>query len=291
MNEMSKWWNAPPGTISPPGCSPAPDCGTPCPPMPPCPPFPPTPPPWFSPPTPPWYPGANAGVSFGQTFPPNPCRGHFLWDGTTLWMFDGVVWVEVGGSGAYGIAEAPADGKLYGRESAAWVVVPPSIPDAPLNGQLFGRQNGGWMQVVDVAAATQFSIVNTASATVGTGPTSWTAVPLTATPAIDVQGAWNAATLRFTPTKAGLYAFSARAFSGAGASIAVAVVKNDPGTFGDAATDTVIATSVATVGWCQCSGHTQMNGSGDYVRLFAYQTNGLFAASGPNPVLSAALFP
>ena len=28
------------------------------------PPWPPCPPPVFSPPTPPWYPGANAGVSF-----------------------------------------------------------------------------------------------------------------------------------------------------------------------------------------------------------------------------------
>ena len=70
-----------------------PDCGTGAP----CPPF---GPPVFSGPAgqPPWYPGANGGVSFGQTFPPNPVRGHLFWDGVTFWLFDGAAWVAVGGS-------------------------------------------------------------------------------------------------------------------------------------------------------------------------------------------------
>jgi hypothetical protein len=45
---------------------------------------------------PPWYPGANGGVSFGQVAPPNPIRGHFWWDGVTLWLFDGATWVGIG---------------------------------------------------------------------------------------------------------------------------------------------------------------------------------------------------
>lgn len=58
-------------------------------------------PPWYSGAnSPPWYPGANAGVSFGTTAPLNPVRGHFWWDGTTLWMFDGAAFVVVGGTGA-----------------------------------------------------------------------------------------------------------------------------------------------------------------------------------------------
>jgi hypothetical protein len=88
----------------------------------------------FSPPTPPWYPGANAGVSFGTQFPPNPCRGHFLWDGQALWMWDGVAWQRVGPAAASsaGIPEAPIDGNLYGRENAAWVAVPaPVAPKSP----------------------------------------------------------------------------------------------------------------------------------------------------------------
>lgn len=58
-------------------------------------------PPWFSGMnSPPWYPGANAGISFGTAgnFPSNPVRGHFFWDGVSLWMFDGAAWVAVGGS-------------------------------------------------------------------------------------------------------------------------------------------------------------------------------------------------
>jgi hypothetical protein len=70
----------------------APDCGVPQP----CPPF---GPPVFSGPAgqPPWYPGANGGVSFGATAPPNPVRGHQWWDGKTYWLFDGAAWVAIGG--------------------------------------------------------------------------------------------------------------------------------------------------------------------------------------------------
>jgi hypothetical protein len=70
-------WPCPPPSFPPPGC-----------------------PPWFPPPQgqPPWYPGANAGVSFSAVAPPNPIRGNFWWDGKTLWMFDGAMWVAVGGT-------------------------------------------------------------------------------------------------------------------------------------------------------------------------------------------------
>jgi hypothetical protein len=62
--------------------------------------FPPFGPPVFSGPTqqPPWYPGANGGVSFGAVAPSNPVRGHMWWDGMTFWLFDGAAWVGVGGT-------------------------------------------------------------------------------------------------------------------------------------------------------------------------------------------------
>lgn len=69
----------------------------PCDDFPPCPPFPGFPP-ALDPATSPWYPGANAGVSFGATAPNFPIRGNFWWDGKTLWMFDGAAWVIVGGN-------------------------------------------------------------------------------------------------------------------------------------------------------------------------------------------------
>lgn len=58
-------------------------------------------PPVVSPPLgqPPWYPGANGGVSFGSQAPPNPVRGHFWWDGTTLHMWDGAAWVDISAGG------------------------------------------------------------------------------------------------------------------------------------------------------------------------------------------------
>jgi hypothetical protein len=63
-------------------------------------------------------------------FPPNPCRGHFLWDGSALWIWDGVGWQRVGpeAPGAAGIPEAPIDGNLYGRENAGWTIVPAPTP-------------------------------------------------------------------------------------------------------------------------------------------------------------------
>jgi hypothetical protein len=65
-------------------------------------------PPWFSGMnSPPWYPGANAGVAFGTTAPANPVRGHFWWDGSGLWMFDGAVWVVVGGTPGAGSSPSP----------------------------------------------------------------------------------------------------------------------------------------------------------------------------------------
>jgi hypothetical protein len=72
-----------------------PDCSAPAP----CPPF---GPPVFSGPVnqPPWYPGANGGVSFGAVAPPNPVRGHLWWDGTTFWLFDGAGWVNTAAGAA-----------------------------------------------------------------------------------------------------------------------------------------------------------------------------------------------
>jgi hypothetical protein len=65
---------------------------------------------------PPWYPGANGGVSFGAAAPPNPVRGHLWWDGTTFWLFDGAAWVPIGGSSAIGAT--PTTTKIFGITQA-----------------------------------------------------------------------------------------------------------------------------------------------------------------------------
>jgi len=263
MNQPMPWWGPPPCEPCPPPF-PVPQCA----PMPCPPPCPPGPPPWFSPPTPPWYPGANAGVSFGTSYPQNPCRGHFLWDGQALWLFDGVSWQRVGpaaGGAAGGVSEAPIDGNLYGRENAAWVKV-------------------------SILASVVFSIAQPTAVAVGVDASHWTAVPLSTSPSVDTMGAWNSTTLRFTPTQAGVYEFGARGRV-VGTAGGIAVVKNDPGTYTSLSTDitVAIATSAAT-GWINCTGFTQMNGTTDYVRLWAYETTGNFPNSGSNPVLSSVGF-
>lgn len=107
---------------SPPPCPPPSTCPPPTqlPPVP-CPPF---GPPVFSGPVgqPPWYPGANGGVSFGTVPPPNPVRGHFWYDGTTLWLFDGAAWNGVDLSG-------PTGG---GGTGTTPPVIVPSGPTPPL---------------------------------------------------------------------------------------------------------------------------------------------------------------
>jgi hypothetical protein len=92
-----------------------PDCGNGSAPAP-CPPF---GPPVFSGPVnqPPWYPGANGGVSFGAVAPPNPVRGHMWWDGSTFWLFDGAAWVGVGGSSANA-----QRGVINGSDAAAGII-------------------------------------------------------------------------------------------------------------------------------------------------------------------------
>lgn len=107
-----------------------PESSQPCLPVP-CPPF---GPPVFSGPAgqPPWYPGANGGVSFGQDFPANPVRGHFFWNGTALYLFDGAAWNLIGGGSAPG---------------GGGVVTPPgsTFPTSPVPGQQFFDGNTLWI--------------------------------------------------------------------------------------------------------------------------------------------------
>jgi hypothetical protein len=51
-----------------------------------------------------------------------------------------------------GIADAPNDGQLYGRESEAWVVVPPpssgGLADAPNDGTMYARLSSTWSHIL-----------------------------------------------------------------------------------------------------------------------------------------------
>lgn len=257
-------------------------CNQPMPP--PCPPpgWPTPCPPWFPPPAAqaPWYPGANGGVSFSSSPPPNPVRGHFWWDGSVLHLFDGAAWVDIGPSPA-------------GSGGAFVSTTPPANPSS---GALWW--NGVVLQVWDgtkwsasAGTAFEFAITMPTPATVGTTATAWTAVAITGTPVVDVQSAWNPATLRYTPKVAGFYQFQGRSFNG-GQTAGLSIVKNDPGSFSGATTDTVVSiTSDVDAGALSAVGIAQMNGTTDYVRLWAYNAAGTLPAAGANVVLGAYKLP
>ena len=51
----------------------------------------------------------------------------------------------------FGVPEAPADGKQYGRKNESWSEIVAlgtgAIPDAPVDGKIYGRENAQWKEV------------------------------------------------------------------------------------------------------------------------------------------------
>jgi hypothetical protein len=266
--------------------------------------FPPFGPPVFSGPTaqPPWYPGANGGVSFGATAPPNPVRGHMWWDGTTFFLFDGAAWVPVGGAGG---GSGGGSGSGSGQ-----VIISSTTPGNPMVGEEWW--NGSQLRVWD---GTQWNLVGP-GATVGPVPTTtetfrigvptdltiassaWAIVPFTTSPQIDTQLAYDSISHKIMPTKPGVYLIEARGYgstSGAG-TFGAAVLKNDGGAVTGLTSDITIAlfvdTVTATTGqFFTVGGITVMNGTTDFLRLFGYATTGIFHNVGSNPSLQLYLLP
>ena len=64
-------------------------------------------------------------------------------------------WLESlkGQDGKDGIADAPSDGKIYGRQNANWVEVTGGsgggISDAPSDGKAYARKDGAWVETVE----------------------------------------------------------------------------------------------------------------------------------------------
>jgi hypothetical protein len=255
-------------------------------------------PPWFSGMnSPPWYPGANAGVSFGNTAPANPVRGHFWWDGATLWMFDGAVWVDTSAGG-------PAN------QPGAYIGETP--PPSPYIGQ--GWWNGSVLKVWDgsswnlvgpgafsgpVPTTTKvFSIPQPPTAQLPISVANeWVPVPWSMTPTVDTMSAYNATNYRYQPTKGGVYMFTTLlANYGGGAGLFLMLVKNDPGSWTGAEEAAFLAGSTVVqsteVNWITAGGILIMNGTSDYVRLFMNSpTTTNVAGLTSNPALQAWLLP
>jgi hypothetical protein len=301
-----------------------PDCMNP----PPCPPM---GPPVFSGPAgqPPWYPGANGGVSFGATPPPNPVRGHLWWNGLTFYLFDGAAWVPIGG--AQGGSVTPPAGSppanpvpgqqwfngstLYVWDGNAWIPVSTTktyiqatAPPAPNPGDMwwdgvqFRIWDGSAWELVGpgaivgpVPTSTNVFTLSQPTDIAGLNTTAnpYSIVNFTGTPQVDTQNAYDPVTHKVTPKVPGMYMYQGRFpnFTGGG----FAIVKNDSGSFaapGGVQPNLVIAiVSESTGGFLQTIGTTPMNGTTDFVRMFAWAVDGVFHATGGNYAFSALLLP
>lgn len=291
--------------------------------------------PFFPPPVtqPPWYPGANGGVSFsppGQA-PPNPIRGAFWWDGTTLRMFDGAAWVLVGGTGGSSSGPVtppsttqpanPVPGQqwfngttLFVWDGNAWVPVSQTktyiqatAPPSPNPGDLWfdGTQmriwSGSAWQLVGpgatvgpVATTTiAFAMTATTNKTIAGTPANWGIVGFNDAPLTDTFSGWDPVTHKYQPNRAGIYLFSGRSATIGTGGGGIALLKNDPGTFANAlGSDLIVGiASNATGGWATFNGVTQLNGSTDYVRMWAWAADSIYHNAGSNPVYIGTILP
>lgn len=131
--------------------------------------------------------------------------------------------------------------------------------------------------------ALTFAITQSAAITIAA--TGWVIINYTDTPQI-TDGGWDNTTKKYTPKKAGYYAFSCRIWPGSGTG-GVAILKNDDGIFDNTNADIVIAMSLAASPTLQTvSGFASMNGTTDYVRCFATNTGALLNPVGSSPAFA-----
>jgi hypothetical protein len=277
-----------------------PDCSVPVP-------LPPFGPPVFSGPVgqPPWYPGANGGVSFGAVAPPNPVRGHMWWDGTTFWLFDGAAWEPIGGAAASGGTAtgstppaSPFPGQMWFNGSvlfvwdgAAWVptsttrsFVQATAPPAPNPGDLWfdGTQQRIWSgtdwvlvgpgATVGPVPTTQkvFEIGTNSTSTIGAVNTPEIAL-INGTPTINTAGAWDVNNHTYKPNKAGVYSFEVTNWLQDPTYTAIMLILNDTGAPLNVSGSQFLGIGQVTSAlptWVNASGMAKMNGTTDFVRVW-----------------------
>jgi hypothetical protein len=268
--------------------------------------FPPFGPPVFSGPVaqPPWYPGANGGVSFGATPPPNPVRGHMFWDGTSFWLFDGAAWVPIGGQAASGGTATgstppatPFPGQMWFNGSvlfvwdgAAWVptsttrsFVQPTAPPAPNPGDLWfdGTQqriwNGSTWILVGPGATVGPVPTTQKTFTVGTSSLSpiatagtFAIAPINGAPTVNTGGTWDVNNHTYTPNRPGVYNFEISQFNLDPLYAVILLTKNDTGApLNVPISQQVCIAETTKQVWFSASGMVVMNGTTDFVRLWA----------------------
>jgi hypothetical protein len=136
-------------------------------------------------------PVALAKMTIADLPPATPFHGQMWWESDSGKMYvyftdvDSSQWVQVSGGGGGtvgGIADAPADGQMYGRQDLSWVPATGGtgggIPDAPADGNTYGRKDLDWAIVSAAGGAIPDDAPND-GLQYGRQSLAWTPVPPT----------------------------------------------------------------------------------------------------------------
>jgi hypothetical protein len=225
------------------------------------------------------------GAVVSPVAPVNAATGTMWWNGSQMQVWDGARWSVVG----------------------AGATVAPTPPTNPTQGMIWW--NGTVLQMwdgtkwVDVGGAAVGSVPTATqvlalrqTASISIPAATWTITPVTSTPSIDTQSAWNAATRQFMPKVAGVYLFFIRWVGAApGGDIGTAILRNDTGSFTGQEPWLGInyLYSAAYAGqWIGTSAISNMNGTTDFVRMFVFNaTAWTWGGNSAIPIFEAWLMP
>jgi hypothetical protein len=166
---------------------------------------------------------------------------------------------------------------LHMWDGVEWETIGPTPPSA----------GGGVVATTTVI----FGMTNSTNATVPTAAGGWGIIPFVDSPNPLSMATWDAAQHKLTPTKPGVYACTIR--GGGSPAGGIALLKNDPGTFLNTFSDIMIAiaTNTSSSGWLSSAGFATMNGTTDFLRMWAWGSDGIYHSVGSNQCFTVALLP
>ena len=263
------------------------------------------------------------GVSFGTTPPANPVRGHFWWNGVTLFLFDGAVWDPIGGSGGavtppgttFPVNPVPGQQFFNGTtlfiwDGNAWVPVSQTktyiqatAPPAPnpgdtwFDGTQFWVWSGSSWDLVGRrhrwSGADEYACLRHATADRADRDT----VRDLGGHSLQ-RGAADRHRRRLGPGHSQVHAEEGRylLFQSADQLRVLAVAPRSCRTIPAPSptrwlSDVIVCIASTTGGWLQTSGMMQANGTSDFFRAWGWNAGGVIPAAGSNPVFNIFLLP
>lgn len=125
---------------------------------------------------------------------------------------------------------------------------------------------------------------------------TWTIFPFSASPTLDTMSAWKAG-FKYQPSQNGIYQFAV-GFGEPGAAaegLGMMVLKNDPGTFTSGSVNQIVAVNYATLpaggGFLSMMGQCILNGTTDFIRVWALSQSGNLWGLGNSPAFVVVKLP